>query len=300
MERESESDTIHPNASEFKDYIENYAKVNGVQIYYEFKNVSPKVKENENHPAVLLVHGWTANRLRLHPLYLHFMNKGAPVFRLDLRGNGWSQKEKINDFSMLKMAEDVEIFIKQVICEKYGFSSVILIGHSMGGSICQKVATTIPSSIKKLILLSTSAYWTGNLFGKLKLGLYAIYYRINYWNRYNGKKKGHEIHGLEHFPMWSDIYDLNGRTLFTAREATIQGIKSLGSFDIRKEIKTLQIPTLIVVGADDIDAPPILSQKIHELIPNSTLVIIPGVNHDVCIGKPISLGKTIDKFLENS
>ncbi len=297
---ERESDTIHPNASEFKDYIENYAKVNGVQIYYEFKNVSSKVKENENQHAVLLIHGWTANRLRLHPLYLHFMDKGTPVFRLDLRGNGWSQKEKINDFSLLKMAEDVEKFIQDVICEKYGFSSVVLIGHSMGGSICQKVAITIPSLIKNLILLSSSAFWTGNIFGKLKLFLYMIYYKINYWNRFNGKKQGHEQHGLEHFPMWSTIYDFNGRTLFTAREATIQGIKSLGSFDIRKEIKTLEIPTLIVVGADDTDVPPILSQKIHELIPNSKLVIIPGVNHDVCIGKPISLGKEIDKFLENS
>ena len=77
---ERESDTIHPNASEFKDYIENYAKVNGVQIYYEFKNVSPDVKENKNQPAVLLIHGWTANRLRLHPLYLHFMQKGHLFF----------------------------------------------------------------------------------------------------------------------------------------------------------------------------------------------------------------------------
>ncbi len=297
---ERESDTIHPNASEDEDYIENYANVNGVQIYYEFKNVSPEVKGNGNKPAVLLIHGWTANRLRLHPLYLHFIQKGKPVFRLDLRGNGWSQKERINDFSILKMAEDVEIFIKQVICEKYGFSSVVLIGHSMGGSICQKVATTIPSLIKNLILLSSSAFWTGNIFGKLKLFLYRIYYRINYWNRFNGKKQGHEQHGLEHFPMWSKKYDLNGRTLFTSREATIQGIKSLGSFDIRKELKTLKISTLIVVGADDTDAPPILSQKIHELIPNSKLAIIPGVNHDVCIGKPISLGKTIDNFLKNS
>ncbi len=295
-----ESDTIQPNASEYDNFVENYATINGIQIYYEYENVSPEVKENDKKSAVLLVHGWTANRLRLHPLYLHFMDKGTPVFRLDLRGNGWSQKEKINDFSMQKMAEDIEIFIKQVICKNFGFSSVILIGHSMGGSICMKVATTIPSFIKKLILLSTSAYWTGNLFGKLKLGLYAIYYRYNYWNRYNGKKQGHELHGLEHFPMWSSNYDLNGRTLFTAREATIQGIKSLGSFDIRKEIKTLKIPTLIVVGADDIDASPKLSQKIHELIPNSTLVIIPDVNHDVAIGKPITLAKEIDNFLENS
>ena len=41
-------------------------------------------------------------------------------------------------------------------------------------------------------------------------------------------------------------------------------------------------------------------KEIHELIPNSTLVIIPGVNHDVVIGKRITLAKTIDKFLQDS
>ncbi len=297
---ERESDSIHPNASEFKDYVENYANVNGIQIYYEYKNVSAGAKGNAKKVAVLLVHGWTANRFRLHPLYLHFMKKGTPVFRLDLRGCGWSQKEAINDFSINKMSEDVEMFVKQVILEKFGFSSVILIGHSMGGNICMKVASSIPSSIKKLILLSSSAFWTGNVFGKLKLALYAIYYRFNYWKRYNGKKDGHAVHGLEHFPMWSTKYRLNGRTLFTAREATIQGIKSMGSFDVRKEITTITIPTLIVVGCEDIDAPPKLSKEIHELIKNSTLVIIPGVNHDVVIGKPVTLAKEIDKFLENS
>ena len=101
---ERESDQIHPNASEDEDYVENYANINEIQIYYEYKNVSPEVKANDNKEAVLLVHGWTANRLRLHPLYIHFIEKGIPVFRLDLRGCAWSQKVAINDFSIRKMS----------------------------------------------------------------------------------------------------------------------------------------------------------------------------------------------------
>ena len=54
------------------------------------------------------------------------------------------------------------------------------------------------------------------------------------------------------------------------------------------------------MGCEDTDAQPKLSKQIHELIPNSTLVIIPGVNHDLVIGKPITLAKEIDNFLENS
>ena len=54
---ERESDQIHPNASEYEDYDENYADINGIQIYYEYKNVQPGIKENNNKSAVLLVLG---------------------------------------------------------------------------------------------------------------------------------------------------------------------------------------------------------------------------------------------------
>ncbi|MHA1854664.1 MAG: alpha/beta fold hydrolase [Promethearchaeota archaeon] len=297
---ERESDLIHPNASEYEDFSENYAVVNGIQIYYEYKNVSIDIKENKGKTAILLIHGWTANRLRLHPLYLHFIEKKTPVFRLDLRGHGWSQKEQTNDFSIATMANDVDEFVNLIICEKLGFSSVILVGHSMGGSVCMSVAIKKPNYLKKLILLSTSAHWSETILDRLKIKIYAQVYRFNYWDRYNKKKPGHEIHGLEHFPMWSKKYNTGGRTLFTAREATIQGLLELVKFDVREDIKSLKIPTLIVVGADDIDAHPSLSKKIHELIPNSKMIIIPGVNHDVAIGKPITLANHIDQFLENS
>ena len=106
------------------------------------------------------------------------------------------------------------------------------------------------------------------------------------------------IWGLEHFPMWSDKYNTNGRTLFTTPETTLQGIRSMAVFDFRKELGNLHIPTLILVGEDDIDAPVHFSQELHRYIPHSILHIVPGANHDLVIAKPLTVVHLIEEFLD--
>ena len=92
--QEKENDRIHPNAVEYK-FQERYAQLKNVRLYYEGVNLG---KKDKTDTAILLLHGWTANRFRIHPLYLLYEQAGNPTFRLDLRGHGWSQKEGIKDW----------------------------------------------------------------------------------------------------------------------------------------------------------------------------------------------------------
>lgn len=290
----TEQHQIHPNASEYPIHEEKYAIINGVQIYYECENVI----SISDQTAILFVHGWTANRLRLHPLYLQFKNEKYPVFRLDLRGHGWSQKEATDDFSLETMKNDVDQFIRNIILKQYKFKRVIIIAHSMGGCISQLLAVEQPNYLEKLVLIATSARWTDKPFAKFLYWLYIEYYKRNFWKKYMKKKAGHEPLGLEHFPMWSSRYNTRGRTLFTCYAATIQGLENMRLFDIRKSLNRVRIPTLILVGDEDIDAPVRYSEVIHSLIKFSKLVIIPEANHDVAIGKAITTFRIIRDFID--
>ncbi len=305
MDPIDERNAIHPNASEDTTFIERYAIINHIQIYYECQNCDPNSSKSASYPeswdsqtAMLIIHGWTANRLRLHPLYIYFAQKGIPVFRLDLRGHGWSQKDGIQDFSLEAMITDIREFITQVVFRDYHFNKIILIAHSMGGAISQILAIRYPNGIKKLILIGTAARFLDRWYKRFLSPLFVVYYRRHYWKKYFGKKKGHAKWGLEHFPMWSDKYDTKGRSLFTTPEATLQGIRSMSFFDSRRQLNNLQIPTLILVGEDDIDAPVRFSQELHRLIPHSLLHIISGANHDLVIAKPLTVGRLIEEFLE--
>ena len=63
------------------------------QLYYEYANCMPGESPPTDRYPILLVHGWTANRFILHPLFLHLKEIGWPVSQIDLRGHGWSRKE---------------------------------------------------------------------------------------------------------------------------------------------------------------------------------------------------------------
>jgi len=290
----SEMDDIHPNASEDKEFEGMYEKINGIQIYYEKANIE---KMADRKVAMLFVHGWTANRLRLHPLYILYRNQGTPIFRLDLRGHGWSQKTAIEDFSIKTMVKDLEEFIQKVIITQCGFEKVIIVSHSMGGSITQQIAITQPKFLEKVVLLNPFASLVPQKWKRFLFPLFVRNYRKNYWKKYLGKKPGHVPWGLEHFPMWSDEYNTMGRTLFTQPEATLQGLTELSKFDSRKNLHKINVPVLVMTGELDTDASPACSKELHELIPNSKMHIVPGVNHDLALGKSKTCKKLIDEFL---
>ncbi len=297
-----EQDLIHPNATEFfqsmtKD-TEHYASINNLQIYYECANTNTTDKELGT--AVILVHGWTANRLRLHPLYQQLVQGHVPVFRIDLRGHGWSQKQGTMDYSFESMADDLDQFIRTIILEKYGFSKVIIIAHSMGGSLAQIVAIKQPKYLEKLVLIASSCNWTDKPFQNILLRFYVRYYRSHFWEKYQRKKTGHEPLGLEHFPMWSTVYNTHGRTLFTCFHATVQSLQNMGRFDVRDQLHKIAVPTLVLVGELDFDAPPRHSEIIHSFIPQSELVIVPEAKHDVVIEKALTVYRKIQQFLTDS
>ncbi|MHA1612984.1 MAG: alpha/beta fold hydrolase, partial [Promethearchaeota archaeon] len=271
---DQEQNLIHPNATEFFQSMtketEHYATINNLQIYYECANTTDKKVKT----AFILVHGWTANRLRLHPLYQQLVDDSVPVFRIDLRGHGWSQKEGTVDYSFATMADDLDKFIRTIILYQYGYSKVIIIAHSMGGSLAQIVAIGQPKYLEKLVLIATSCNWTYKPFQNLLFGFYIEYYKRNFWKKYLRKKSGHEPWGLEHFPMWDTVYNTSGRTLFTCYHATIQGLQNMGRFDVRDQLHKISVPTLLLVGDLDIDAHPRHSEIIHEYIPQSELIIV--------------------------
>ncbi|MHA1777731.1 MAG: alpha/beta fold hydrolase [Promethearchaeota archaeon] len=290
----TEQHQIHPNALEYEISEERYAIINDVQIYYECKNDSSSSEQT----AILLIHGWTANRLRLHPLYIQLAQSQYPVFRLDLRGHGWSQKQATNDFSFETMKKDIDKFIQKVILAKFNFKKVVIIAHSMGGCISQLLAIEQPEYLEKLVLIATSAYWVDRPFAKILYWFFIQYYKKHFWQKYLGKKAGHEPLGLEHFPMWGTKYNTGGRTLFTSYAATIQGLENMRLFDIRNLLPRINVSTLILVGDEDIDAPIRYSKVLNQLIRKSQLIIVPEANHDVAIGKAVTTFQYIDRFLK--
>lgn len=84
----------------------------------------------------------------------------------------------------------------------------------------------------------------------------------------------------------------------TDPEAFITACKALYRLDYRDMAPSIGNPTLIVVGDEDQATPPTLAEELHDLIPTSSLVRMPGVAHAPHLQAPDDFADVIRPFLE--
>ncbi|MGA7269513.1 MAG: alpha/beta hydrolase [Acidimicrobiia bacterium] len=73
---------------------------------------------------------------------------------------------------------------------------------------------------------------------------------------------------------------------------------ALYGLDYAEEVSGVHNPTMIVVGEDDRATPPEMAERLHALLPDSTLVRLSGVAHAPHLQDPAGFMRTIKRFLE--
>ena len=98
--------------------------------------------------TLVFVHGWSCDARYWRAQIAHFSGKQRVVV-LDLAGHGHSGTGRV-DYSMAAFGEDV-----RAVTEAAGAQKVILIGHSMGGSVIAEAARLMPDRVIGLIGVDT-------------------------------------------------------------------------------------------------------------------------------------------------
>lgn len=99
-------------------------------------------------PTLVFVHGWSCDARYWRAQIPHF-SKNHRVAVLDLAGHGHSGSTRFR-YTMTAFAEDV-----RCVTEATGSQRVILIGHSMGGSVIAEAARLMPERVIGLIGVDT-------------------------------------------------------------------------------------------------------------------------------------------------
>ncbi|MCK5206041.1 MAG: alpha/beta hydrolase, partial [Desulfobacterales bacterium] len=98
--------------------------------------------------TLVFVHGWSCDARYWRAQLPHFAENHRVVM-LDLAGHGHSGTTR-SQYTMRAFGEDVKAVI-----EATGSRRVILIGHSMGGSVIAEAARLMPNRVKGLIGVDT-------------------------------------------------------------------------------------------------------------------------------------------------
>lgn len=102
----------------------------------------------EGEPTLVFVHGWCCDS-RYWRAQVPYLSKTYRVVVLDLAGHGHSGLER-KRHTMKSFGEDV-----RAVAEAAGGKNVILIGHSMGGSVIAEAARLMPKQVIGLIGVDT-------------------------------------------------------------------------------------------------------------------------------------------------
>ncbi|MFC1530170.1 alpha/beta fold hydrolase [Gemmatimonadota bacterium] len=260
-------------------------QINNAAIHYEESGTGPE--------TIVFAHGFLWSGHMFH----HQVETLKDQFRcitFDFRGQGRSEVTR-SGYDIQFLTEDTATLIESLNCAPCHF-----VGLSMGGFVGMRLAIHHPELLKSLTLLETSADpETVHSLGQYRLlGFIARWFGLRIVaNRVMpimfGKKFLTDASRKQLKEEWRRRLISNKRLGVTR---TLKGI--IKRDGIHDQLKSIALPTLIVVGDQDVATPPEMAERIQAGIPASLLVTIPGAGHTSTVEEPDAVSTALRAFLE--
>ncbi len=242
---------------------------------------------------VVLLHGFPHTRA-LWAQQVASLSMRARCIAPDLRGFGASVVDA--PWTMEQYASDVRALLDALEIER-----AVLAGLSMGGYVAMACLRAFPERVIGLALLDTQA---GADDDAARAKRDALITQV----RARGVDAVVDamLPGMLGKTTRSQRPDVVADVESMMREATPEGI--VGALqamrdrpDSTETIRTVQVPTMIIVGDEDVLTPPAKSQALAALLPPGTvcrLDVIVGSGHVSCMERPSAVNYALAEFVE--
>jgi pimeloyl-ACP methyl ester carboxylesterase len=232
--------------------------------------------------AAVFVHGFAQSSLYWQPT-LERLPRGVRGYAVDLPGFGASHAVP-GPYTIATHAAAVAEFITEQQLER-----VVLVGNSMGGVVCQLLAVRHPQRLGALVLVSTGAYARDPAAARAA----AEHQAVARWDR--TEARGYVERFFVQPPADLEPYvDAALQATAAARAATTL---SSAELDLRPELPSIRVPTLIVQGGRDAGRTPADGALMASLIPDAELHVIDGVGHTPMLEDPGAFTTLFHAFL---
>lgn len=257
--------------------------VNGVQLALEMQGTGP---------AVLFLHGYPFD----HSIWRHQVSNLGGYRRIapDLRGMGRSDAPDLG-YSMATYAADLTALLDQL-----GVDQLVLVGHSMGGYIAFELLRSIRSRVRGLVLVDTRAE-ADTVEGRRARDASAALARDagataiaeQMLNKVLGRST------LAGAPQTVErIRAMMGATPAAGVVGALLAMRDRA--DATPLLPTLAgLPTLIVVGEEDIVTPPLHARSMLAAIPGARLEVVKGSGHLPSVEQPLATTRILADFLDS-
>lgn len=257
--------------------------------------------------VVLLLHGLGARASFWLPVIPSLVDQGFQVYALDLPGFGSSES-----VAELYTPDVVGKLVREFV-EALHLSPVIVVGHSMGGTLAGSFAIADPASIKALVFVDAFGF-SNNLLPVspaifYNLTIPSLYYRLTWQsdkliqpiiksNFHDSDRLSPEILDMAIAENWvgrsSDrvkiLYGLSVSMGFQAQRS--QYVRNL-----RDRFHQYGFPILVIWGQEDAFIPVRDAYQIKSKIPEIALQIIPDCGHVPPLEKTDEFNQLLIQFI---
>nr|WP_037909682.1 alpha/beta fold hydrolase [Actinacidiphila yeochonensis] len=80
----------------------------------------------------------------------------------------------------------------------------------------------------------------------------------------------------------------------------IAACEAMASFDIREQLASITVPTLVVAGVDDTETPPAVARVLVAGIRDARLAVVPGTGHLAPVEEPAAVGDLLARHFESA
>ena len=263
-------------------------------------NVRLRYKDWGKGRAVVMMHGWPLSSDTFDDLGMAIAHGGMRAIAYDRRGFGRSQ-QPWDGYDYDTLADDLAAVIEQS-----GAEDVTLIGFSMGGGEVARYLTRHGTSkIKQAVLIASIVPYMlktadnpqgveQSVFDGMAKKIAAD--RAGFWT---GFFKDFYGVGAASQPVSQAVIDWSCDVSMQASlRATLECATSFSSTDLRPDLKSFTVPTLIIHGTADQTVPIDPSARAaHKGIPGSTLIEYDGAPHGLLASHKTRVIEDVMKFL---
>ncbi len=248
--------------------------INGSSLAYQSRQA------DNAKGSILFVHG-SGGDSHIWEEQLTHLSSDFCCIAIDLPGHGSSAGD------LLATVDEGARLISQLPALLDLPRPIWLAGHSMGSAMAITAALDYPSQVDGLVLVGSGARLRvlPQALEALKAGIMKIeFLKIGFSPETPASIWEKEIAALQK----------------AGPQIIYNDFLACNQFDRSADLEQIKVPTLIIIGQDDLLTPLKYSEFLHEHIPSANLVVIPAAGHYVMLEKPAETNHAIADFVKKT
>ena len=222
-------------------------------VTINIRNININYIQYGSGSDVVLLHGWGQNIAMMKPIGDR-LQKNHRITILDFPGFGESEEPK-TALTVYDYCEILEELLKKLKVKK-----PVIMGHSFGGRIAIIYASR--NEVEKVVLFGSPCI-RKEVKPSLKLRMLKSLKKIPGINKLEGFAKNH----------------MGSRDYKNASEIMKKILVNVVNEDLSECAKKINVPTLLIWGDRDTEAPVEDSKELEKIIPDAGLIVLPNSTH---------------------